>query len=421
MYLLSSRVVLNIFRQEYLPRKSQIIYTDGFFAWNLSCIEWSSLHWMSCRNLLQQNRFELGLISTCLALMLISPKHQLNSLWRCVVSFAASFFQRQKTSYNLAIIIPNFDLHGDGLACFPINCKWKTGLFCPSGAVGVYAAFRTGVYAGPIIEVRRGSDSVTMDFYADSSGQFGTAVNGKGSRLSSWLNGSVGYVSKWYDQSGLGNNASQTNPSVQPAIDVVNKRVDFTVSGGQAFFNLPTGTVPQRIQFTITARHNNINNPTGGLLGGGAPSSSECSNFRRDSSGYLNYWWGNDFPGGVYAPQNTVTFKFDGATEFLYINGSQAASAPRSGWNGQHGNEFLGQTMEAEKLNGELYFLQIFTVALSDSDRAIVESGMKDCNLDSITSTMCTTCPPGTYGSASGILQGLHFQVQGGNNFIALT
>jgi len=64
-------------------------------------------------------------------------------------------------------------------------------------------------YLGPVINVRRGSDNATLDFYADSKGNVGTSLYGNGTTLLTWLAGSIGYVTRWYDQSGNGRDVIQ--------------------------------------------------------------------------------------------------------------------------------------------------------------------------------------------------------------------
>ena len=73
-------------------------------------------------------------------------------------------------------------------------------------------------YLGPIINVRRGSDNATLDFYADSKGNLGTILFGNGQTLLSWLAGSIGYVARWYDQTGNGRDVIQSTTSAQPKI-----------------------------------------------------------------------------------------------------------------------------------------------------------------------------------------------------------
>ena len=73
-------------------------------------------------------------------------------------------------------------------------------------------------YLGPIINVRRGSDNATLDFYADSKGNIGTTLYGTGTTLLTWLAGSIGYVTRWYDQTGNGRDVIQSTTSAQPKI-----------------------------------------------------------------------------------------------------------------------------------------------------------------------------------------------------------
>ncbi len=65
-------------------------------------------------------------------------------------------------------------------------------------------------YNGPLIRLRRASDNAQQDFSrGDNDIVDVTAIN-------TWRNGSNVYVHTWYDQSGLGRNAVQTNPTRQP-------------------------------------------------------------------------------------------------------------------------------------------------------------------------------------------------------------
>jgi hypothetical protein len=89
-----------------------------------------------------------------------------------------------------------------------------------STCYGAYAAFCvSSSYTGATMTVRKDSDNVTSDFYADAYGNLGTALNGTGTSINSWLGSATGYVSEWYDQSGKGNHATQTTTTQQPGID----------------------------------------------------------------------------------------------------------------------------------------------------------------------------------------------------------
>ena len=118
---------------------------------------------------------------------------------------------------------------------------------------GAFAAYRvSSSYTGPTVTIRRDSDNTTLDFYANAHGQMGTAVNGTGTTLESWLNGATGYVTKWWDQSGKGNHATQSTTAQQPRIDLLNARLDFTTGSGTAYFSLPNGTVPLGKPYSTT-------------------------------------------------------------------------------------------------------------------------------------------------------------------------
>jgi hypothetical protein len=79
-------------------------------------------------------------------------------------------------------------------------------------------------YTGPIVQVRRVNDAAIQNFYGDDFGNLFLTKNG--TSLTSWLNGSIGYVPIWYDQSGNGRNAIQTTDANQSSI---------TESGGLLF------------------------------------------------------------------------------------------------------------------------------------------------------------------------------------------
>lgn len=86
-----------------------------------------------------------------------------------------------------------------------------------SSALGLYST-RTllPTYTGPVVQVRRGSDSTIYDFKSDPYGnlsnlQFTTTIG-------AFLSATTGYISTWYDQSGGSNNFSQPTTSSQPQI-----------------------------------------------------------------------------------------------------------------------------------------------------------------------------------------------------------
>lgn len=121
----------------------------------------------------------------------------------------------------------------------------------PSGAKFAYGLREMPgfSYTGPLVRVRRSSDNVEMDFYQGASaGDLNTTRGGGGTSLASFLSTNSGYVVTWYDQSGSGNNGTQSNVGLQGIIYssgtavTVNSKPAITFSGsrydtGQGLFN----------------------------------------------------------------------------------------------------------------------------------------------------------------------------------------
>jgi len=98
-------------------------------------------------------------------------------------------------------------------------------------------------YTGPVLNIRRSSDSTTADFYADASGNLGTTKGATGQSLQTFLDGSVPFVTIWYDQSGSGNHATQPLSTLQPIYNMTNKYLDFCSNASMVLApsSLPTG------------------------------------------------------------------------------------------------------------------------------------------------------------------------------------
>jgi hypothetical protein len=71
--------------------------------------------------------------------------------------------------------------------------------------------------------------SWNTDFYADERGNLLTAPV-VGTSLQNWLGGATGYVTKWYDQSGKGNDAIQNTAAAQPIIQKATKGPGYMVN-----------------------------------------------------------------------------------------------------------------------------------------------------------------------------------------------
>lgn len=256
---------------------------------------------------------------------------------------------------------------------------------------GAYAVCRTNSsYTGPTFRIRRGSDNVIKDFYADEAGNLGLLLGGRGQSLVNWLNGSTGYVTIWYDQSGRGNHGTQTSNAWQPTIDIINKQVSFRT---YAFLKLPDGTVPyNNDNYTVVANINtNSSIPLTQRFGGAYLASgttgigNNTNSFEYSSNVFRNYWWANDIGATpLMYENNIVTFTYDNTIgRKMYLNGTymQYNSATnrsstkvynRIGADRRQNIDYV--TNSNLYFNGDLSHIHVFRNVLSDNDRALVEN-----------------------------------------------
>lgn len=272
-----------------------------------------------------------------------------------------------------------------------LDAMSKTGRDTCSCAFAVYRL--SAGYTGPTIDVYNSGTGVTTSFYADIYGNLGTALNATGTTIASSLGANVGYVTKWYDQSGNSRHATRAYTAA-PKIDYTNKLIDFTTYSGTAYLDLPSGSVPEKQAYTVTWKTGTVGNTgSGGIVSGGNAANYQSNNFRfNGTGGFWNYWYFYDAPltlPETYTAGTVATFKFDGlnlgagGTTYAYYNSVLTTTTPnasRSGysagttWDGRAGNEKIGTTVVNENLNGQLYYLAMFTSALSDPDRFAVEN-----------------------------------------------
>jgi hypothetical protein len=82
-----------------------------------------------------------------------------------------------------------------------------------TGAAAAYSVRKLDKdYTGSCMRVRRSSDEATQDIGFDSNGDLDTAA------IATFVGDAYGYVTAWYDQSGNGNNATQSTSANQPMI-----------------------------------------------------------------------------------------------------------------------------------------------------------------------------------------------------------
>jgi len=280
----------------------------------------------------------------------------------------------------------------------------KLSASAAASAVAAYSVFLlSSTYNGPTLNIRRSSDNAQIDFYADINGNLGTAPNATGQSLNAWLStansvGVTGYITTWYDQTGNGNNAAQTNTSLQPVYSTSNNYIDFT---NNKYMSIPDGTVPSvNSSYTVTIKHNNVDttaNSKPTFLSSGSGGNFQQNTFYvvrtadiYSGGTYANYW--TSYTTNYYLSYYGITpyinllpivttYKYDSKANSLtnyYVNNyynaviSTGSTIRASTTN----NNYIGYNYDYKNgyLNGQLYYMYIFNSALNDTDRNILET-----------------------------------------------
>jgi hypothetical protein len=253
-----------------------------------------------------------------------------------------------------------------------------------SSAKGIYSLYAINGTNPLVINVRNGSTSATSDFYGSTSGSLTTSG---GQTISAWLAGATGYITTWYDQSGLGNHAVQATAGTQPSITLGTPNlIDFS---GSKYFTVANQVMPigNGVFTTITKLGTHGTSVQIGMWGFGTTGSSGCVglDLRVDFSPnrYEEFFYGTgDVTGPTYTPNATVSGVYNGSSHTLYLNGSQIGTSAVSSRNGIAGNQYIGainfiapDVRGLVPYNGTMKDLYIFSTALSTQDRNILETG----------------------------------------------
>jgi hypothetical protein len=127
------------------------------------------------------------------------------------------------------------------------------------GAAAAYSVRRlSSSYTGSLIQVERASDNTTQDIGYDSNGDLDTAA------IATFCSGTTCGVRVWYDQSGNGNDATQTTFANQPeiytggAVNLENTKPALLVNNLN-WFNLGTSIATTRQDFfVLLSNYNNV-------------------------------------------------------------------------------------------------------------------------------------------------------------------
>jgi len=152
------------------------------------------------------------------------------------------------------------------------------------------------------INVKRNSDSATLDFYADRAGNLlSPAINGV--TLQSWLGKSTGNIVTWYDQSSYANHATQSTAANQPTISDRGSGYSLSFSGAE-FLTGASYTVLNSTNYTISTvdRRNTASASDVTIIGCGVTTGAAndmLKNTYRTGTSYVNSQTSNDISATV--------------------------------------------------------------------------------------------------------------------------
>lgn len=255
---------------------------------------------------------------------------------------------------------------------------------------------RLSSYTGPVVNIRRSTDNVIKDFYANRFGVLNDRYDMTGMSLATWLGTAIGYVIIWYDQSGKANDASNTTGgNLMNIIADASGNYYLTGASGSglnlgynktpSIFSYFAGNVTSTVVMKLgTVRNKPTANSERVLIYGGSGSSTSLIYGYYVYSG-VTYLHTND-PGGIKFIGNinigsldncTLTYRYDGAKTYSYLNSGYifAVGSSRNiiaGGNLVINNKVtLGGTTNSP--NADFYNVYLFNSNLTDADRLIAE------------------------------------------------
>lgn len=241
---------------------------------------------------------------------------------------------------------------------------------------GCYSLRReNALYGGPTVRVRRATNNVEQDFFADGYGRLWSGSNSTGQQITTWSSNSQMLVVNLYDQSSLGNHATQTTQASQPIL------ANYTMSNALVptyyldtrtgrFLNLPAATIPTGAM-TVIARHGAIDNTQGAIISGGNLTTNQCYTLRRNSNAYQSSFFANDTNFSRYADGSVIADVIDSAgNNRMFVNGDLDLTLTKTGKNIGTVNHRIGGSPIGALLNmnGDLLFVLIFAGVITDSE-----------------------------------------------------
>ena len=245
-------------------------------------------------------------------------------------------------------------------------------------ATGLYALKRlTRRYTGPVVRLTDSSGNNGTDFYSDSLGNLSTLA---GQPVLNWISGGIPLVNTWYDQSGLGNNATL---GVAPQFDYINNRLDFTVSPGTAFFNLPNGTISygdQSFTASLKAGTSNINNCCVFSAGGSGGQNNMNQFYYQPSNFYYSGFNNNDQYASTVTSYATCSVRYgrgQAGNRLINVNGvnqSLISGGLIQTRNSLTTTSYIGKGTVPNTLGTQLYYIDFFNSNVQATDLQFIEN-----------------------------------------------
>jgi hypothetical protein len=239
------------------------------------------------------------------------------------------------------------------------------------------------------VNIRRSSDSATLDFYAKTDGT--NLYSSTNILLQNWLAGSTGYVTVLYDQSGNAKDMIQGTAANQPIIDLTTIPYSIIFNGNNTYlynsavtFNMGAGV------FTLRYLVQNV--------AGGCVVHKSDNLLTSWTARSKKFWLGDGttteglrglYPSQVGNSENFCISAGAGTGKFsvvhkatattavpIYINGiNQSLSTNNISMGTDPGNYLiLGAGAASAYYAGSLYEVELFSTALSDADRLLLEN-----------------------------------------------
>ena len=240
---------------------------------------------------------------------------------------------------------------------------------------GAYALRAVNItkYTGAIMRLNRSTDNVTADFFWNSTSL--SLRNATDQLPEEWGIGSTLTIAVWYDQSGVGNHATQVTVSLQPIYDPTEMKLNFRTN---RFFDLPNATIPNSgSPYTVHVEHG-VFSANGVILSAGA--TVPTSFFVRCWGSFVLYGYtavDHYFRRFVHVKNRTFTESYDGAiTRRGYFMGSESSVIRTNVGSVGTTNHFIGTStvLPNNQMQGDLYGIYLFSTELSSMEIAYLSS-----------------------------------------------